>query len=121
MLETHEQILIAGLIWTFIGMICAGILIGINDKKKLMTERRLIFTYIPMVFLPLTVTLTYGIWPSGSLNFLVRVIITIPLIYLGTGYMYFIFVRLSDTPFLSRKRSSENESQEPKSESSHSK
>ncbi len=88
MSEIVTPAFIATLVLSFISMVGTGLIYARKGKTKMITERTFLLIYAPLLMLLPGISFTYIGWPD--MNFFVRLLITIPLAYLGTFYGLFV-------------------------------
>lgn len=88
MSEIVTPAFIATLVFGFTGMIGAGVLYAKMVQTKKISDRTFYLIYIPLLMLPTAISVTYIGWPD--MNFIVRLLITVPFTYVCMFYSFFV-------------------------------
>ena len=76
MINTPQQALILSAALGFVVMVVFLVGLIINGRKKLVSQRKLYYFGVPLSLIPVAFVATFIVWPVGSLNFAVRILIT---------------------------------------------
>ena len=88
MLETPMQALIAAMVLGMIAIILVPVGGLINSRKKFVSKQVFDYIYSPLMLLPVTIVLTYIFLPKGSVNFAVRLLVSIGMLIIAALPVY---------------------------------